>query len=114
MGNGGGTFMADTTDSLRERLTAALEADDVPKLYVNGFVNSLSTGDITTLLERNGKPVAILNISFTVAKTLSIALGNIVAQIEERAGRSMLTTHELAKLLEDSDQATDGERDGQT
>jgi hypothetical protein len=66
------------------------------------IVNSISAGDITTLLERNGKPVAIINMSFTVAKTLSVALGQIVAQIEERSGRNMLTTHELAKLLEGS------------
>jgi len=95
--------MAETADAeIRHRLLAALEAD-IPTLYMNGFVNSISAGDITTLLERNGKPVAIINMSFTVAKTLSIALGQIIAQIEERSGRNMLTTHELAKLLEGSD-----------
>jgi hypothetical protein len=85
-------------DDLQKRLTNAVNSD-VPVFYVNGFVNSMTSGDVLTLLERNGKPVAILNMSFTVAKTLSVSLGNTIAQLEERAGQSMLTTQEVGKAL---------------
>lgn len=98
----------DATSALgpEQRAKAALELG-VPQIYFNGFVNALSTGDIHTVLERNGKPVAILNFSYTLAKTLAISLGTIVSQFEEATGRTMLTTHEveaaLSKLLNASE-----------
>jgi hypothetical protein len=90
-------------DDLQKRLRNALESADVPVFYVNGFVNTMTSGDVLTVLERNGRPVAVLNMSFTVAKTLSVGLGNTIAQLEEKAGQSMLTTQEVGKALERED-----------
>jgi hypothetical protein len=87
-------------DGFQQRLKNALESPEVPVLYVNGFVNSMTSGDVLTVLERNGRPVAVLNMSFTVAKTLSVGLGSTIAQLEEGAGQSMLTTQEVGKALE--------------
>lgn len=90
----------DTNKNLHEeRLKRALAASDLPQLYFNGFVNNTSTGDVTTVLERNGKPIAVLNMSFTVAKTFGISLGRVVANLEEKTGRPMLTTHEVDKFF---------------
>ncbi|MCZ7595344.1 MAG: hypothetical protein M5U16_10870 [Hyphomicrobium sp.] len=85
-----------------DRVTKALESD-VPQIYANGFINALSNGDILTVLERNNKPVAVLNLSFTVAKTLGISLSQTVAQFEEATGRNMLTTHEVDAALAQKD-----------
>jgi hypothetical protein len=87
-------------DDVQKRLKNALESTDVPVFYVNGFVNTMTSGDVLTVLERNGRPVAVLNMSFTLAKTLSVGLGNTIAQLEEKAGQSMLTTQEVGKALE--------------
>ncbi len=82
-----------------ERINRAI-ASEVPQIYANGFVNSISSGDIVTVLERNGKPVALLNLSYTVAKTLARSLAQIFAQMEELTGREMLTTHEVQGALQ--------------
>ena len=80
-----------------QRLQAALES--ALSIYFNGFVNMAGIGDVVTVLERNGEPVAILNMSFTVAKTLSIALGMVIARLEEQSGREMLTTADIEKIF---------------
>jgi hypothetical protein len=84
-------------DVLAERMRAAL-APDVPKIYFNGFINAVSSGDIVTVLERNGQPVAVLNMSFTVAKSLAQALGVTVSDLEKKAGQAMLTTKDVDAL----------------
>lgn len=51
------------------------------------------------VLERNGQPVAVVNASYTIAKTLSVLLGNAIAQLEELSGNSIMTTTEIEQLL---------------
>lgn len=87
-----------------DRFTRAKNAD-VPEIYTNGFITGLGSGDVFVVLERNGSPVAILNMSYTVAKTIAAALGNTIAQLEEKTGREMLTTTDLERVfnVEESD-----------
>ena len=86
-----------------DRITRGFQAG-VPCFYFNGFATAASTGDIASILEQNGKPVAVLNMSYTVAKTLSVSLGNIIAAIEEQSGRQIMTTQEIEKFSYDSEE----------
>jgi hypothetical protein len=85
----------------------AAKAANVPEIYINGFVHGLGAGDVYTVIERNGSPVAILNMSYTVAKTFSVALGAIVARLESRSGRDMLTTQEIEEIFKESENKDD-------
>lgn len=82
-----------------ERINQALEAD-VPQIYFNGFVNAFSAGDIMCVLERNGRAVGIMNMSYSVAKTLSASLATLVGKLEEASKQSIMTTHEVGNFLE--------------
>ena len=84
--------------NLDARIKAAL-TNDVPKIYANGFVTSMTSGDILVVLEANGRSVGVLNLSFTVAKTLSLALGQAIANLEEKAGHEIMTTHLIDKAI---------------
>lgn len=95
--------MADKPLDNSERVNLALAAD-IPNIYFNGFVNAVGAGDILTVLERNGRPVAVLNMSYTVAKTLALALGTTISQFEATTGRSMLTTHDVEKQMMSPDE----------
>lgn len=91
--------MSDEKPSIeQERIAKAIDAG-VPQIYFNGFVSTMSTGDVLTILERNGKPVVVLNMSYTVAKTLAISLGQIISQFESGVDRNMLTVHDVEKAL---------------
>jgi len=89
----------------QDRIARAIDAG-VPQIYFNGFLNTISIGDVLTILERNGKPVVVLNMSYTIAKTLAVSLGQIISQFESGVERNMLTTHDVEKALRM--QATEG------
>ena len=85
-----------------ERFKLAKDAH-VPEIYINGFVNGLGNGDVYTVLERNGTPVAILNMSYTLAKTFAVSLGGVIAQLEARSGRDMLTTSDVEEIFKEDE-----------
>lgn len=90
----GGTGGIDAT----ERFERALELG-VPELYFNGFVNGVGQGDVWSVIERNGQPEAVLNMSYTVAKSFALSLGKLIALLEERAEREMLTTNDIEAIF---------------
>lgn len=82
-----------------EMLKAALASDVVPHLYFNGFVNSVSTGDVLIVLKQNERPVVVLNTSYTVAKTLVEKLGELVAGLEDATKNTIMTTDQIESAL---------------
>lgn len=88
----------DEANAIQARINAAFQAD-IPKITFNSIVTALGTGDVLIVLERNGQPVAVLNASYTVAKTLSVLLGNAIAQLEELSGHPIMTTKEVEQFL---------------
>jgi hypothetical protein len=100
-------IMSDQKQSIDEdRIAKALDAG-VPQIYFNAFVNGISSCDVISILERNGKPVAILNMSYTLAKTISVSLGQIISQFEAGVERPMLTTQDVDTALERARRAAD-------
>jgi hypothetical protein len=75
------------------------ETGDVPDVYFNGFSVTVGTGDVFVVLKLNNKPVHTLHTSFTVAKTLAQKLGSIVEVLEQRTGRTIMTTDYVAETL---------------
>lgn len=78
-------------------LLEALARDDVPKIYANGFGVGLSNADVFVVFQKFGpKPVAVLNLSYTLAKTLAQRLGQVVSEFERAVGdQNILTTDRI-------------------
>lgn len=72
---------------------------DIPNIYFNGFVVSTGLGDFLISLEKNGKPVAILNASYTVSKTLIEKLGGVLNTLEEKTKNKIMTIDDIEKSL---------------
>ena len=72
---------------------------DIPNIYFNGFVNALGIGDVVTVLQRNGKAVATVNMSYTVAKTLAIKLNGLIQSLEHDAKTEIMTTDDVTEKL---------------
>lgn len=89
---------APASANLDERLRVALSSS-VPRLYANSFIATLTTGDVMVVLEQNGAPVALLNLSLTVTKTLGAALSGVIANVETRMNQPIMTSSELEKAL---------------
>jgi len=78
----------------------AIEDPNVPKVYANGFLSGLGNGDTTIVFQCNAKPTMVLNMSFTLAKTLAIKIGQMINDIEENSENSIMTTDEISVVLE--------------
>src|SRR4051794_11382152 len=67
----------------------------VPRIYANGFGLGLTNADANLVLQQNGQPIALVFLSYTLAKTLSLRLGRLVAEWETRTGQQLMTTDKL-------------------
>ncbi len=84
---------------LEKKFNEALENPEIQRIYANGFVNAMGVGDIMILLQNSKKPIAVLNLSYTVAKTLAIKLGALISQLEDSTGNTIMTTDDIEKSL---------------
>ena len=82
-----------------EMINNAISDQEVPKIYANGFVTGVGNGDTLIVLQQNTKPIAVLNLSFTVAKTLALKLGNIIKEVEDKANTTILTTDDFSVVF---------------
>jgi len=80
-------------------LQKALRDDAIPKVYSNGFICAMGAGDTTVAFQLNGKPNMVLNLSYTIAKTLALKLGQMIADIEEKSGRQIMATEEISTYM---------------
>lgn len=95
-------------DDVNDRVARALDpANGVPNPYVNGFACGIGSGDIVMVLERNAQAVTVVNMSYTVAKTLALSLSQLIANLETATERTMLTTHEMDAALAKGASRTD-------
>ena len=77
----------------------ALDDPDIPKLYANAFECALGTGDVALLLRNADKTVGMVSLSYTVAKTLAIRLGDLIRFLETKSGKTIMTSGDIEKAL---------------
>jgi hypothetical protein len=77
----------------------AMEDQDIPKTYINGFTCILGIGDFAILFKRNDKAVEVMNMSYTLAKTLAIKIHQLVQHLEDKSQHSIMTTDDLNEFL---------------
>jgi hypothetical protein len=85
-------------------INPALEVN-LPKIYFNGFKAGAGNADVVTILELNGRPIAILNSSFTLTKTLAQQLTTLVESIEKDSGNPIMTTSVVDEAFKKSKDA---------
>ena len=90
---------ADPSKKAADRASAvdqAIQRPDVPKIYANGFSVALSNADMMVVFQRYGdNPVAVVNLSYTLAKTLAQRLGQAVQEFESKIDQTILTTDRI-------------------
>ncbi len=56
----------------------------LPRFYINAFINVLTDADMMMLLQTNQQTVGIVNMNYTVAKSLMKALSVAVESYEKK------------------------------
>jgi hypothetical protein len=70
---------------------AGLQLPNEKKFYANGFSIAISAADVILILLLNNQPIATVNITHSVAKSIVETLGVILKQFEKKT-RSKITT----------------------
>lgn len=73
---------------------------ELPNFYFNGFQLALSNADINGVLMLNNQPSIAISMSYTTAKTLAIALNDMVKTLETVTQHEIMTTNEVGSGLE--------------
>jgi hypothetical protein len=71
-----------------------------PSLYMNSFKVGYTTSDVFIVLQHNGSDVAVLNTSYTLTKTLGEALVNLIKQLENKTGQTIMTTSTILQATQ--------------
>ncbi len=58
----------------------------IPHVYANAFINNLSTTEITSVIQFGARPLLMLSMSPSMAKTYALALQELVSKYEEAVG----------------------------
>lgn len=77
----------------------ALTDPSVPKIYANGFALGMTNADAQVVLQLFGRPVAVVNLSYTLTKTLLEKLSQLVKQWEAKTGKEIQTTDAIDKAF---------------
>ncbi len=92
--------MAETAESPKPQPTSVPEeVKQLRSIYVNGFGIAIGNADVAVILQNNGKNVLLLNLSYTVAKSLGEKLSGVVGMLEEASGRKVMTSDEILNFL---------------
>lgn len=72
----------------------------MPKVYANGFQIGISNADMHVILTLAGRPIQVMFLSYTLAKTLHEKLGGVVQEFETQVDRKMLTTDDIHEAFQ--------------
>ncbi len=82
-----------------DQIDNAFTNQNVPKIYANSFMCALGSGDLALLLKNGKENVALINLSYTIAKTLSIKLNDLISHLEAKSGNRIMSTDDINKAL---------------
>jgi hypothetical protein len=85
----------ESNDPLQSQLQAGFELPAEKKMYFNGFTLAVTPSDVVIVLQQNNQPVALLNTSYVIAKTLVIKLGDLLKNFEEKTEQPILTLDQI-------------------
>lgn len=86
---------SDVLDTPARRTQEAFSNQEIPKIYANGFMSGHSKSDVYVILERNGQSIAVVNMSFTMAKTLQESLAKTISNIEVMNDHVIMTIDDV-------------------
>jgi hypothetical protein len=76
-----------------------LPGPPMANIYANGFSLGFTNADTQLVLMLSGRPIAVVNFSYTLAKSISEKLGKLVEEWEKKTGHSLQTTESIDKAF---------------
>ena len=83
----------------------------IPRFYANQSYNVNTGRDLSILLLNNNVPVAVLNLSFNMAKTLALQIGELIRDFEDTTNTQILTILEIDESFKKKEKTKKSEKD---
>jgi hypothetical protein len=83
---------------------------DHKQIYANGFYTAISPVDVVVGLTLNGQNTAVLNLSYSLAKTLAFNLLEVVESFEEKLGIEFPTLDKIFEQFNEPDEVDSNEK----
>lgn len=80
-----------------------ISATETPSIYANGFIVYQTNADVGLLLRLDNQPAAKVHLSYTLAKTLSQKLANLIQDLERQSENVIMTTETIDNVLKKDD-----------
>jgi hypothetical protein len=71
----------------------------IANIYANGFTLGFTNADTQLVLLFSGRPILVVNFSYTLAKSISEKLGKLVNDWEKKTGHDLQTTESIDKAF---------------
>jgi hypothetical protein len=78
------------------------KSPNIPSAYFNGFSLAIGAGDVSMTLMLGPQKIMQLNMSYTVAKTLTQKLAGLIDILEQKTGNQIMSTDEVNAALSKS------------
>lgn len=88
------------TPEIQALINTAL-GGEAARIYANGFTLGMTNADVFVVLQQFGRPIAVVNVSYTLAKTLSQKLRDLVDDWEKKTGQTLQTTDSIDTKFKD-------------
>ena len=95
--------MTENPNEFSKIVEQAQNLPDERQFYFNGFSIQVAPPDVTIILHNNNKPIAHLNTSHVIAKTLVKLLGSLLNDFEKKTDYIIPTLDELAGKKDDGE-----------
>lgn len=89
------------TPEIQALMEAAL-GGEAARIYANGFTLGMTNADVFVVLQQFGRPIAVLSLSYTLAKTLSHKLSELVSDWEGKTKKELQTTDKIDEAFRDT------------
>ena len=72
--------------TIDEIIIDAVSSSEIPKIHFDSFIDGSGSSDLLLVLRQNAQSVAVLNMSYAVARTLAQHLNDKIFISESRSG----------------------------
>jgi hypothetical protein len=91
--------MVTNKELAEQQLASGFSLPPEHRYYANSFAMGTSPADVVLVLIQNGQSVAVINMSYQIAKTVAEKLNGLLTDIEKQTGQTILTTDAFGSAL---------------
>ena len=84
---------------MQKMIEEVMASEQIINIYGNAFICFNTNADMGIIIQKNNKAIAIINLSYSTAKTLGEKLTNMVRDFEKTTDHTIMTINIIDEKL---------------